>query len=393
MTEKPLCWVPYYTAELNPVGGKACCKHHNVANPYQNLSQFHSSAADSWRSASFMGESLPSECSSCDRPSGEFTYREFQHESFLRESWTKPESAQLRLLRIALDNVCASSCTQCGAHFSTTIGQLLRRDPDPRFKHDTDPGRLVTDLTQLDGQLGDLEWLHIWGGEPLFSPRVPEFIQMLREQAPKLRKITFNTGLRSIKESTVEEITSLARDRDMECWISISVDGDRELNPWIRGISDAEFDRGMSVLSKYRKYWQQSTWSVCVGAFNAFALPETLAHLADLEREWRFSNVLITPIHTTPILNPQALAINQLPPEVRAASQRKILDQLDRIKSHNYNPKYRRPEIVNTVLGYLAQESTSPWEDTEFLANRMPRLRGHDRDLAYYINHYLKDYL
>jgi hypothetical protein len=369
-TNKPLCWVPYYTAELTHVTTKPCCKFNFSDNlPYPDLRDFNSEKANKWRTDSFMGDELLNQCRACKVPDSIYSYERQNRITFQRDGWTEPTKPELRKLIIGMDNICASSCIQCGPHFSTTIGKLADAQPKhivERIKLEQH-GTQQIDLAQLDGQIGALEVLHLFGGEPLFSPALIPLIKMCQAQSPRLRRISLSTGLTRIKESHVALLDQLG----IEIHVNVSLDGPMELNSWIRGITPEEFKSSWNMLLRYPNI-TITGFQTTIASYNVFALPEYIDFVYELwtSTSGRFVRRAKEPyIMSTIILSPEVLSPKQLPPEYKQRCQ-------DKLKQTQLTSPKCTQEFLKTALYSLDQESTCDWNASLNRLNAYPSWRG-----------------
>ena len=369
-TTTPLCWVPYYTAELTHVTTKPCCKF-NFTDPlpYPDLRDFKSPKAAAWRKDSFMGTELKEQCRACKVPSSVHSYEKQNRESFTRFGWQAPTEPQLRKLILGMDNICASSCIQCGPHFSSTIGKLAERQPQTVLNQVgiTPQGTKQIDLEQLDGQIADLEILHLFGGEPLFSPGLMPLIEMCQAQSPKLRRISLSTGLTRIKESHVALLDQLG----IEIHLNVSLDGPLELNSWIRGISEQEFLSAWQMLMRY-PHVDVTGFQTTIGAYNVFALPEYVDLVNQLWPTLAIKKTTVPDvpyIMSTIIYSPEALA----PKQLLLPHKQQCRDKLKQAQVGA--PKWAQ-EMLRTALFSLDPEPTRDWPVALNRLNAFPNWRG-----------------
>jgi hypothetical protein len=289
--------------------------------------------------------------------------------TFQQDGWHAPERAELRKLIIGMDNICASSCIQCGPHFSHTLGRLAASQlPQVREQVGVESaGTQQVDLAKLDGQLAHLEILHLFGGEPLFSPNLVDLIKLCQEQAPRLRRISLSTGLTRIKESHV----SLLNDLNIEVYLNVSLDGPMELNSWIRGITPEEFTSSWDMIDRYPNV-RISGFQTTIGAYNVFALPEYLEFLHAIwptTRAARLHGQLRPVLMSTLILNPAQLSPRQLPPEFKKQIKPKL------ISAKQTSPGWAK-ELFSTAIFNLDLPSTHDWPVCLNRLNAYPAWRG-----------------
>ena len=378
-TVKPICWVPYYSAEITHMGTSPCCKIGPRANtPYTDLKSFSSPAVEQWRTDSFHGDQLLEQCNACRVPDPVFSYKTQNRRDFQKQGWLNPTRAELRKLIIGLDNICSSSCIQCGPHFSTTLGNLARKQSTviPIYGPDYQVTPLSQlSLDQLDGCVSSLEILHLYGGEPLISPNLLPLLDLLAEQAPKFRSLTLSTGLCRIKPSHVAALAQLA-DRGVAVNCNVSLDGPQELNSWIRGITMEEFEQGWQLLLAHPKI-KIGGFQTTIGIYNIFALPELIEEIA---ARWRWSTPPL--MQSTVIHKPAQLNPRQLQAQDRVPTAARLQDSLAAA------PRWAR-ELLSTALHSITLDSTCAWPHALARLEAHPKWRGDTRSWQQWRDRYL----
>lgn len=379
--------VPYNAVELHPNGYVSpCCKISDSDNnsPYRNnIKLFNSDESKAWRAEKFEKETLDPICKACNISGNVFSYKKLTEFAF-KNMWKFPDTtannAAIRKLIIGIDNICASSCIECKTSSSTTINNLAKNSKENNIvkKYFGElPGLIQYDLSTLDNCLDDLEVLHLYGGEPLFSPNLKTLINKVKNKSKRLQAITLSTGLSKIKESHVELLASTG----VTVRVSLSVDGPLELNHWIRGISPDEFLNNFELLKKYNFniVGPQTT----IGSYNIFAFPEFVEFISKLipnnQQRIRIVSAIIT---APPELHPK-----QLPDEIKI----KIIDKLNSFlitsKTSGYIFQYK--EFIETALFCLNQPSTLPWDRCLERINILPKWRNSQFDFNYWVHRYL----
>ena len=376
---KPLCQVPYYSAEINWFAAKTCCKivhPADLANPLKDIRDFTTNATELWRQQSFQGPELLAQCSACRVAPGAFSYKNFNHASFDHWGWSDtPDRASLRKLSVGLDNICASSCLPCGPHSSTSYGRLVDQHNLWSTNGIKTPGLKQLDLELLNGQLGDLEVVHLYGGEPLFSPNLARFCAMLKEQSPKLRTLSVSTGLHKINRRSLELLT----DGPWQAHIAASIDAPLELNHWIRGISARELAESWQLIVELGDKIKVVGYQPTVGSFNVFAIPEYLNQIDQLNQQLAQPQPIR--IISSPILNPETKSVWQLPQRVKDL----VRDKLS--KALNHSPSYGH-ELIRTGLELLDRPATQTWYDCSQQMEQLTAARGDARTFNYWFKQY-----
>lgn len=381
MKNKPLCWVPYYSIEINPYGGaRPCCKYIGKS-PYGDnyIEDFFSEETNKWREEHFEQGQLLEGCKACQVPDNTYSFKRFS-EKVYRTSyrWKEPTENQLRKITIALDNVCASSCLMCGSHFSTTIGNLLKSADIKTYHRFVEiskehPINSSTNFNSLENRISDLEVVHLYGGEPLISPSFRKFIDIV-SQSSKLRLLTMSTGLKQIKESNLEFIVEKISKEKISA--TVSLDAPLDLNHWIRGIDETEYLKNFSLLSQYIR---PSGFQTTIGSYNVFALPECLDTIKSV---WQGDGYPL--MMSSPIIAPEELRPCQLPQELKDRIIKKLKSYIQ-----SGNCPYYGTNLINTGIELLSQKATRDWEECLEYMHTLPRLRGQTETFDYWINKYL----
>lgn len=389
MTTKPLCWVPYYTADITYKSTKPCCKFNFDQDlPYPDIRDFYSESAEQWRRDSFeTTDQLLDQCSACRVDKSVHSYERQNRVSFeQRYGWSAPTTASLRKLIIGMDNICASSCLQCGPHFSTTLNNFAAADPNrvQIMGSDPLPGLQQLDFSKFDGMLGDVEILHLYGGEPLMSPNLDIMLEMVTLQSPKLKTISLSTGLCRIKARNLELLAELASSRGVSVEVNLSLDGASELNSWIRGITVADFQRGWQLLVGLQPMIKIIGLQTTLAVYNVFALDHYLDYVTELwqdvtTRVYRTSNPYIM---STPILRPESLSCRELPQEYKPVVAN------DLRKSLRSRPSWTH-ELLRTALNQVSKPAAiANWDISLNRMNTYTKWRGETRDWQYWWDHY-----
>jgi hypothetical protein len=378
-TSKPLCWVPYYSAEITYKETKPCCKfNYSDLLPYPNIQDFDSDSANVWRKESFMGQELADQCRACKVPDGVHNFERQNRKEFIKLGWTAPTRPSLRKLIIGMDNICASSCIQCGPHFSSTLNNLAKTQDYKQIlgQEYQLPGTQQIDFNQLEGKLADLEVLHLYGGEPLISPNLEKLVTMLRSQSPKLRRVGISTGLTRIKERNVALLAELG----VPVLCNISLDGPIELNSWIRGITPDEFTQSWDMLLKYGPNIRIIGFQTTIGSYNTFALPE---HVKFMQSLWPQVGHRLPPhIMSTIIHKPEQLHPKQLQTAEKNAIVHKLTEYLPTA------PTWAR-ELITTAIHAQQEPATIDWALVQRRMNTFGFWRGDTRQWQQQYDHYM----
>ena len=388
-TSSKLCWVPYYSAELTYLSAKPCCKLllERDQLPYTTLADFNSDKTKTWRTENFETGQLSRACSSCNVPHDVYSYRQSNHKMFQRDGWLEPKEAQLRRLTVGLDNICASTCIQCGPHYSTSIGRLIDQAPVMTQSILSDqPNRNLQqiDLELLNGQIADLEILHLFGGEPFVSPNFTRLLELVSQQSPRLRTVTASTGLCRIKAGHVAQLAELA-DRGCEIYILVSLDGPMDLHSWIRSITKEEFWQGWNLLVQAHPRIKISGFQTTLGAYNVFALPDYVEFAHELWQQLPQDYRTRVPLNimSTAVTQPSLVSARQLPSEVKEPLKKQLA------QSAVSAPSFAR-ELYQTALHHVSLPSNQDWSTVQQRVNAYSQLRGNaQHTVASWIEHFM----
>lgn len=335
-----LCWLPYYHAEIGPNGKvRPCCRYQK---PWiDNINEYTSKDR-----SEFEQDKLPEPCWPCEGIKN--SYRELKTINF-RKMWPAPTRPSLKSLILSLDNTCSNSCVMCTENYSTTIGHLRNN----RIKQSWDISQIKFD---------DLEILTITGGEPLQSNQMEELCNRLSKSP--LREIHLITSLSRIREKNLMALESIGKPLSFR----VSVDGPWDLYSWIRGI---EYNDWISNLERIRSH--KINWQVSLGAYNIFALPETLDYIESL----------------VPGVDVQASIAGGPKPAFRIAGMPIELKDKIRAKIQDYVTKPNNQTIVETALEQLELHEDTDWEQSQKVIEELALLRGETRRLDSFIQQYI----
>jgi hypothetical protein len=245
-------------------------------------------------------------------------------------------------------------------------------------------GLQQANLELLDGQIADLEILHLFGGEPFISPNFTRLLELVSNQSSKLKRITASTGLCRIKAGHLAQLAQLA-DRGCEIYILVSLDGPMELHSWIRGITEAEFWQGWNLLVHHHPRVKISGFQTTLGAYNVFALPQYVDFVKELwmrlPMDYR-TRVPLT-IMSTAVTEPAMACARQLPQEVKEPLKQQLAHALVSA------PEFAR-ELYQTALHHVSLPSDQAWSNAQERINAYSQWRGHsEHTVASWIEHFM----
>ena len=335
--------MPYYHVEVHSdLTLKPCCK---FTDPWlESLTDY-----DNVDRSEFDDNILSDRCNPCSIKN---SYKEVKILEFRRKGLLEPTGPKLQSINLFLDNVCSNSCLMCNANNSTTIGYLLDNQIKTNFKFET-----------LESHLKSLRWVSIYGGEPLQSPNLIKLCNLL-QQSEKLEHLNIITSLAKPLKGNLQAL----KDLHIPVNFRISIDGEQELNSWIRGYKEKDWiDTFNSV-----KLIGSINWQITLGGYNIFGLTKCLDYVQSL-----VPNTDILPcIVNTPI----ECGINQLPDNLKKVIKQDII---------NYSPNYYTNSILKTALELLDQQPTLDWEQCKKYINRLPSLRKELNNFDYFIKKYM----
>jgi hypothetical protein len=343
------CWLPYLHAEIHTNGVvDPCCKTQYFEG-WSNITDYHN--ADR---SEFEKDKTPI-CKACDVTSNQYSYKK-QKINFYKNimKWQEPETVSLKSINLSLDNVCASSCIMCNSSHSTTIAALLG-------KHE----KVSWDIDLLDPYLENIEVLHISGGEPLQSPNLIKFCEKIKKT--NIKEISLCSGLSS--NILTKNLDALC-DLNIPIFCRVSIDAPWDLNKWIRGLEQSDWEKNLSIL-KSRNI--KIGWQITIGAYNVFALPELFDYLEIIDPD--------SQIMPSPIIHPNTHAVKQLPLEYKIKTKKKLMDYL------KTKEKYR--EIIITASILLNQPSNVNWNYCKSIMEKLPFLRNESHNLDHFIEKYI----
>jgi MoaA/NifB/PqqE/SkfB family radical SAM enzyme len=266
----------------------------------------------------------------------------------------------------------------CGSHFSTTIGNLLKTADIKTYHRFVEinkehPINSKSNFEEIENHLNDLEVVHLYGGEPLMSPNFRKFIDII-SNAPKLKTLSFSTGLKQIKESHIQAI----KEQLPQCSIyaTVSIDAPLDLNYWIRGIDETEYREKFTLLSTYVK---PTGFQITIGVYNVFALPECIDTIKKL-----WAGTKVPTLMSSPIIAPEQLRVAQLPEEIK----QQIRDKLNAYLTSSDCPKFAI-ELIRTGIELTNAPPSLEWSKCVEYMQTLPALRNQTETFDFWINKYL----
>jgi MoaA/NifB/PqqE/SkfB family radical SAM enzyme len=125
---------------------------------------------------------------------------------------------------IQTTNDCNSKCHYCH------IWKINKDNPELKQKEIN-----IKDYENIFKSMNsDLIWLALSGGEITISDHITELIQLAKKHCPKLTFITFTTN--GLLPKKAVELALLIKELELDCFVTISLDGDEKTHDQLRGI-------------------------------------------------------------------------------------------------------------------------------------------------------------
>jgi MoaA/NifB/PqqE/SkfB family radical SAM enzyme len=235
----------------------------------------------------------------------------------------------LRFVEFSLSNRCNFKCRMCSPHSSNKWNPewpLIRDfyDEDDRynsdrtyekFRHehksvldffDNDPS-FVNDIKAIAGGLEEVSFV---GGEPLIDPLHVEILGILEPFAKNIT-LKYSTNLSTLKFKEFNFLEIWQRFKEVQ--VTVSMDGDRELNEYIRtGLSSTVFEENLITVRKIPNI--KCILSICISAFNTMYLRETFEYGLALGCE----------LHSNRVVHPKILDARIWPKDLRQVSVERL---------------------------------------------------------------------
>ncbi len=326
------CVAPFTTLSLYPTGLVTfCCKNPTVLGSYRehSLDQLWTSERlEQIRRSSLRGERHPS-CAHCWRMEDDSAAISWRQNLNDRLSHIIPEilggtvrdgriSAKPRYIEVSMSNLCNLRCRMCSPELSTSIAKL--RDYDGAANATgRRPALLQRPFDKLDGFVDDLrvlgpslEEVFFFGGEPLLDKHLSVVVEALEPWKAGIT-VSLNTNLTMLTKAGIAVLERLLTFKSFD--LSISIDGHRELNEYIRiGVDSGMIERNARRL---RALFPDIKLCATISpqALNILHWAETITYINHtFEPEY---------LSTSLVLNPSFMSVRSLPrPLKRLAAER-----------------------------------------------------------------------
>ena len=180
-----------------------------------------------------------------------------------------PEFNKLKYIEVAIDNICNLSCRMCWPAASSRVAKTFR---DIGIVVPIEPSRF--DLSVLnDIDMSELDHVKILGGEPLYTKRHKELMELLKSKCDtKKVSLTYHTNGTFYNEDIVEDWKNFKHIR-----LIFSIDGYGKVNDYQRSLSD--FESISNNISLYKEI-ENATISCnsVLTILNIFDLPSLIVY-------------------------------------------------------------------------------------------------------------------
>ena len=288
--EKNACCLPWISAEiqLHDDITSPCCKYDGTLGLLKE-NEF----PVIWKNKNFAtirqqminGDTIK-ECSACHISDEVFSYKDKKnadYEQLLDEIDVELDATLPRSFHIHLRNICNLACRMCGPNQSNRLDRLISKSRNLQTYYpilQTDP---YIDPEKLSGSFTEARYVTFVGGEPMIDTDCLKILKIIKNEATKLKEVTFITNLTKVNHKMLDIVTSM----DVSVTLSVSIDGIPSLQEYIRHYSKWEnIYRNMRYIRKHYpniKFGFNSTISI----MNVGYVADTLNFLHSLEFELR----------------------------------------------------------------------------------------------------------
>ena len=157
---------------------------------------------------------------------------------------------------LVLTNDCNSKCNFCG------IWKINQENPDLK------KGELQSNdyLKFFKSYNKDLLWLALGGGEVTLVKDIFELIDVATYNCPNLGLITFTTN--GLKPSKAKEIAKYIKSKNLSCFVTISLDGDKRTHDELRGV-DGNFEKAHETIKLVKSIGVRAYFGITLSDKNA----------------------------------------------------------------------------------------------------------------------------
>lgn len=137
-------------------------------------------------------------------------------------------------LLLQTTNDCNSRCESC------FIWKINKDDPEKKAQE-----LQLSDFENIFKDMGShLVWLALSGGEVTMTEDTKEIVRLGKKYCPNLKFVTFTTN--GLLPKKALELTQVIKDLELDCFVTISLDGNKEVHDKLRGIK-GNFEKVMET--------------------------------------------------------------------------------------------------------------------------------------------------
>lgn len=317
------CVAPFTTLSLYPTGLVTfCCKNPTVLGSYRQSSLdelWSSPQLKQIRQSSLSGKRHPS-CAHCWQLEDQNAAASWRQNLNTRLAHIIPEilaaakpdgaiAAMPRYVEVSMSNLCNLRCRMCSPELSTSLGKLWEEPGEPRGG----PPLLQRPFARLETFIDDLktigpslEEVFFFGGEPLIDKNLLAVVEALEPWKARIAA-SLNTNLTMLTRSGVAILERLQEFRSFN--LSISIDGHRKLNEYIRvGTQAGAVERhARELVARFPQLKLCAT--ISPQALNILHWAEAITYISQaFEPEY---------LSTSLVLNPSYMSMRSLPPPLK----------------------------------------------------------------------------
>lgn len=309
------CVAPFTTLSLYPTGLVTfCCKNPTVLGSYRKstLDELWSSPRlKQIRQSSLNGKRHPS-CAHCWQLEDQNAVASWRQNLNTRLAHIVPEilaaakpdgtiAAMPRYVEVSMSNLCNLRCRMCSPELSTSLGKLWE-DKTGSEEHEGRPALLQRPFARLDRFIDDLkaigpslEEVFFFGGEPLIDKNLLAAVEALEPWKSRIAA-SLNTNLTTLTGGGIAALERLQQFKSFN--LSISIDGHRKLNEYIRvGTEAGAVERHARQLTAMFPELKLCA-TISPQALNILHWAETITYISQIfEPEYLSTSLVLNPLH------------------------------------------------------------------------------------------------
>ncbi len=369
------CVAPFTTLSLYPTGLVTfCCKNPTVLGSYRDTSLeelWSSPRLKQIRQSSLRGERHPS-CVHCWRLEDQGAVASWRQNLNTRLAQIVPEvlaaarpdgtvAAMPRYVEVSMSNLCNLRCRMCSPELSTSLGKLWEEAAGPG-EHREKPVLLQRPFDRLESFIDDLkaigpslEEIFFFGGEPLLDKNLLAVVDALDPWKSRIAA-SLNTNLTRLSSSGIATLERLQQFRSFN--VSVSIDGHRKLNEYIRvGVDSGIVERHARRLAAMFPQLKLCA-TISPQALNILHWADTITYISRMfEPEY---------LSTSLVLNPAHMSVRSLPQPLKQLAARRMRRFNDDVLptlgvNHNLGSAHIRA-IGEDAIRFMEEEGDSDRE-------------------------------